>query len=131
MRNIISIKIAINGLLILFSAMIVFHLLIITSIIPYQIVWGGRLHSHAAMLQFESISIGINALMLILVSIKAKWRYVHIPKKTEKIAFWLMFGLFALNTLGNLFAISAFEKIIFTPITFILAVLCLRIAIEK
>jgi hypothetical protein len=131
MRNIISVKMATNGILILLASIIFFHLLIITSILPYQIVWGGRLHNRAEMLQFESISIGINALMLFLVSIKASWIQVQIPRRTEKIAFWLMFGLFSLNTLGNLFAINDFEKIVFTPITFILAVLCLRIAIEK
>ncbi len=53
------------------------------------------------------------------------------PPLLLRIIFWLMFFLFSLNTLGNLMAESMFEKALFTPVTLILAVLCLRIVLDK
>ncbi|MEN9442639.1 MAG: hypothetical protein RLZ33_2716 [Bacteroidota bacterium] len=45
-----------------------------------------------------------------------------------RFAFWLFFVLFSLNTLGNLFAETLTETLIFTPLTILLAVLSLRLA---
>ncbi len=44
---------------------------------------------------------------------------------------WVMVAIFGLNTIGNLFAESMLEKLVFTPVTAALAVLSLRLAIEK
>ncbi|MCF6268271.1 MAG: hypothetical protein L3J41_01010 [Melioribacteraceae bacterium] len=37
----------------------------------------------------------------------------------------------AINTIGNLFSNNFWEMIIFTPLTFISAILCYRMAVEK
>lgn len=46
------------------------------------------------------------------------------------LAFWILFVLFLLNTFGNIFAKTTFEKF-FAVITFVLAILSLRLALEK
>jgi hypothetical protein len=54
-----------------------------------------------------------------------------IPAKMLDAIILLFAVLFSLNTIGNLFAKSKFELYFFTPLTFILAVLCLRIVMNK
>jgi len=45
------------------------------------------------------------------------------------VAIWAVVGLFTLNTLGNIFANTLFEKLAFTPVTLLLALLSLRLAL--
>jgi hypothetical protein len=44
---------------------------------------------------------------------------------------WAVCALFALNTIGNLFALDLRETLIFTPITLISAVLAARVAMGE
>jgi hypothetical protein len=112
------------------SIMVVFHFLILTSVIPFEIVWGGRLKNHSQMLSFETISIATNLLLLAVVSIYAGIIKVKINQGIIAGAFWLMFGLFSSNTLGNLLSNNQLEKILFTPVTLLLALFSLRLAVE-
>jgi hypothetical protein len=130
MKKFISTKFAIHSLLIIFSAVIVFHFLVITGLIPYEIVWGGRLKSKEQMIPFELTSIALNLLMLSMVAIYAELLKVNLSRMVLKVAFWLMFVLFFFNTVGNVFSDSEWEKIIFTPLTLILSLFSLRLAIE-
>ena len=131
MFKLISEKLAIRGLLIIFSLLLIFHFMIISGIIPFDIVWGGRLESRDQMIQFEMVSIVLNAIMLLIVAIKAEIIKLKISPKFLKISFWIMFGLFALNTVGNLFSNNQFEQIVFTPITLIMSLFCLRLAMSN
>ena len=110
-------KIARNGLILIFSLSIVFHLLVLMQIIPYTIVWGGRITSLSQMYVFEAISILINLIFLFVVLLKLKILRIQFPEKLLNICLWIMFALFLQNTLGNLFSISDLERVIFTPIT--------------
>jgi hypothetical protein len=47
------------------------------------------------------------------------------------IGVWLVFAFLLLNTLGNLASGVSFENLIAAPITIILALCALRLAIEK
>lgn len=53
------------GLLIILSIFLVFHCLILCKIIPYNILWGGRLKSDIEMYRFETVSILINCFFFI------------------------------------------------------------------
>jgi len=130
MRNIITARFATNALLIIFSLVIIFHVLVLSGIVPFDMVWGGRLQSKEQMITFELTSIAINIMMLTIVTIHAGVVKVNINKKVLKTALWLMFVLFLFNTLGNLLSVNVMEKIIFTPITILLSVFCLRLAID-
>jgi hypothetical protein len=108
---------------------IVFHLLVIVGIIPFQIVWGGRLTNQAQMIQFETISIIVNLIMLMIVAFRAGFFQASIKPIIITAALWSMCILFLLNTVGNLASINLFEKLVFTPLTLLLSLSCFRLAI--
>ena len=127
MINFISKQQSIKIMLVLLSIVMVFHVLVIIQIIPYTIVWAGKLKSYKDMYEFEGSSIFIN-LMLILILL-ARGQYIQLPVSQQfiSIVLWLFVLLFALNTIGNLFAKTNFEKFVFTPLTFISSLLLFRI----
>ncbi len=129
MKKLITERFAINGLFLILTLFVLFHLLILFGIVPYERVWGGRLKNQAQMRSFETVSIIINLIMLATVAIKAGFLKVRLPQMIIKIVFWAMFVLFFFNTIGNVLSINAFEKIVFTPITLLLALFSLRTAI--
>ena len=130
MRNVIPERIAALGLLILLSLTILFHMLIIVGVIPFAIVWGGRLQDDAQMIFFEVISLVINAAMVGVVRMRMGWSAWNANPLFIKVALWIMVMLFALNTVGNLFSNNELERTIFTPLTFVLVILSFRLAMD-
>ncbi len=131
MKNFLSIRVATYGLLSMLSLVIVFHFLVLTGIVPFEIVWGGRIKDSSEMEVFEAFSITLNLLMLFIIGIKSGFIKLSLNPTIIKISLWLMFVLFFVNTMGNLFSINQWEKIIFTPITIVLAVFSLRLALSN
>lgn len=131
LKKIISFHTAAKIVLIILSMVLVFHVLVLTGLIPFDIVWGGRLKSREDMLVFESVSTGINLLIVLITASHAGYISVGLNKSMSRILIWLMTGGFLLNTIGNLMAVDPIEKIVFTPITLVLTVLCYRVASEK
>lgn len=107
----------------LLTAVILFHLCVITQIIPYSIVWAGKLKTTEEMLVFETISIFVNLLLITLLLLKSNYRQRGISNKIVDGFLWFFVFVFGLNTIGNLMAESLFEKIVFTPLTLIFAIL--------
>ncbi len=110
----------------LLSLVIIFHFLILVRIIPFSITWGGRLESVEEMYVFESISIAINLFLIWILSLKSK----NVKNKLIDFTLWIFFGIFSLNTIGNLFAHTNIEKA-FSVLTFIFTILLLRILLSK
>jgi dolichol kinase len=79
----------------------------------------------------EAISIAINSVMLFIILIYSGAVKLNINRKIIIGAIWLMFGIFLLNTLGNLMAKNSLETYIFTPLTMILSICCFRMAAFK
>ena len=129
MLNFIPKRFVIHLLLLLFTAVMLFHLLVMLGVIPFEIVWGGRL-TREKMIQFESASLLLNGVMLTVIGIYAGYVNLNVNPKILKGAFWIMVALFFLNTLGNLYSNNDLEKIIFTPVTMLLTVFCLRLAMD-
>ena len=127
----INIELAVNTILILAVLVFVFHILIISGVIPYQYVWGGRLESNEQMLRFESISMIINLFIIFIVSIKGSYIRPYLSSRVVKVFLWIFSILFVLNSIGNLLSLNSLEAIITTPITFILALMFLRLATEE
>lgn len=126
-----KLKIASSLLILLFSLTIVFHLLILLKVIPYAIAWGGRLQNDSEMFVFEGVSIALNALFLFISITKYKQIKLDKSSKFINVMLWIIFALFALNTIGNLFSINSFEKMVFTSITIVLAIACFILARNK
>ncbi len=127
----ISLQFAIKTMLILLILVLCYHLLILTELIPYKVVWGGRIETKPQMYVFETISIVINLIILTIILIKEKLIKTKRSSRIINISLWVLVVIFLLNTVGNLFSNNYLEIIIFTPLTFISAVLCYRITFEK
>lgn len=95
------------GLLI---AIILFHLCIITKIIPYDITWGGRLTNDTEMYIFETISILINVFLSWVLLMKGNFVQHKFSNQVINTILWIFFAVFILNTIGNIFAKTLFEK---------------------
>lgn len=130
MKRHISEKFAANALLIIFILVMLFHALVLIGVIPFDMVWGGRLKSKDEMIPFEITSIALNSVMLGIVMMQAGLVKVNVKPIVLKVAFWCMFVIFAINTVGNIFSNNELERLIFTPLTLLLAVFSLRLAIK-
>jgi hypothetical protein len=127
----IPFKFALSFLLTLLSSVFIFHFLVMLKIIPYTIVWAGKIENDTQMYQFESVSVLINVILFSAILIKSKIVRWNVNPKIIQVILYIFVAIFALNTIGNLFAKMNLETYIFTPLTFISAFLCLRIALEK
>jgi len=105
-------KLAIKIMLWLITIITLFHLAILTKIIPYEITWGGRLENDSEMYVFETISIIFNIFLGLVLLIKDERLPAFIPMKLINIILWVLLILFGLNTIGNIFAKTLFEKIL-------------------
>jgi hypothetical protein len=131
MKKLIPWRLAVYGTLIIMSAFLVFHVLVMSGVIPFDIVWGGRLETREQMLEAETISVMINLFLVTAVAIRGGLLKLRINPQYLQIVMWLMVILFAINTVGNLFSNNNFEKAAFTPVTVVLAIFCWRLALEE
>ena len=131
MINRIPFNFAIRTMLVLLSLIALFHLLVLSGVIPYTITWGGKLRSLTQMRLMEFISLLVNTLLMVVISMKAGYMNPFLRPRTITLILWFFVVLFALNTVGNLFAESMFEKLVFTPLTLVSAILCRRIVLER
>jgi hypothetical protein len=125
------ISIAQWGLLILLSLFLLLHFSILLRIIPYNLVWGGRLKTDKAMVRFEIFSVVVNTLFIILILTQAGFLTFDIPNKIMTYSLWLMTCLYLLNTVGNAISKNKFEKRFFTPITILMAIFSFIIAFSN
>lgn len=131
MKHMFTERMVARCLIIIFSLVLIFHVCVIVGIVPFEIVWGGKMSDPKEMMYFEIGSIAINLTMLAIVLVYAGYLKIQIKPVVIKVALWLMSALFVLNTVGNIFSANETEKMIFTPITAVLALLCFRLAIGK
>jgi hypothetical protein len=127
MNKLLVIKITLGIL----GALLVFHFLIITGLIPYDQVWAGRLQSKSELLYFEGISIAVNTFMVFVLLIKYRFESLKKEPRIINWVIWLFALFFLLNTMGNLFAKSIWELIFGTLVTAALTVSCIYIAKRK
>jgi len=130
MKKLIPFKTAAKANLIILGLFIIFHVLVIFGATPQNIVWGGRLTSRQELVQYEVLSIVMMSACILITL----WKANYIPLRLRiipNIGMWLMVVLFLFNTVGNILAVSLFEKLVFTPMTILLTFFSLRLAIEK
>lgn len=123
-------KTSIQILLTLLIAIIFFHVSVIVKLVPYNIAWGGRLQNDSQMYVFEALSILINLFLGMILLMKGNYLKFQFKNKTINIILWIFLALFLLNTVGNIFAKTNFEKS-FAILTFILAILIWKILNAK
>ena len=118
-------------LITLFSAALIFHFLVLGNIIPFEMVWGGRIQSREQLIGFEAFSILSNLYFLFILFLHANILKGKFSPLFIRIGLWIMFVLFLLNTIGNLLSLNSTEKWIMTPLTGITAILCAFLLFSK
>jgi hypothetical protein len=106
----------------LLIAVILFHISVIAKVVPYDIAWGGRIQNDSEMYIFESISILIILFLGLVLLMKGEYVKFRFKNKTIDKILWVFLALFLLNTIGNIFARTNFEKA-FSVLTTVFAVL--------
>ncbi|MBK7811125.1 MAG: hypothetical protein IPO62_08910 [Saprospiraceae bacterium] len=115
-------KLYLNILIGICSLALAFHFLILIKAIPYENTWGGKLKSDQEMYVFEFFSMAINTFFLYVLLQKGNYVKPFFSEKLISIFLWTFFAIFSLNTIGNLFAETIFEKS-FSILTLLNAVL--------
>lgn len=132
MKKLISAKLAGNILLTALGLVLVFHLLVLLRVIPSDIVWGGRIQGVPEnLLTLEIIALLITSFFMLIIAAKVGYLQAGKLSGAVNIGVWLIFAFLILNTLGNLASGVSFENLIAAPITIVLALCALRLAIEK
>lgn len=109
----------------------VFHVLVVARVVPTHVVWGGQIPDPARAIRMEIVSIVVLVVSAGLIVLRTVSLLRGVPNLAGAIGVWVLVGLFVLNTIGNLFAKTKFEKAVFTPLTFALLLLTLRLALER
>jgi hypothetical protein len=105
---------------------------VLLKVIPADAVWGGQIQGVPAnLIPLETVALVVTTIFILIVT--ARTGYLQVGKLSVILnaGVWLIFAYLLLNTLGNLASGISFEKLLFAPITIILAFCALRLAIEK
>jgi len=117
------------GMLVLLS---IFHVLILVGVIPSDFIWGGQIDgANGNLYTLEIISLVVTLAFIIIVYLKINPLISGRFKKIINIGVWVIFAYMLLNTLGNLASGVTIEKLIFTPVSLLIAFFSLRLAVEK
>lgn len=95
MKKMISQKQAINIMIALLTAVLVLHTLVLTGVIPYAIVWVGKISAAEEMRKLEQISICANSFVILILLVKAGYIQNKIPAKILNTIIWLLVVLFS------------------------------------
>src|SRR5690349_6469721 len=132
MKKLVSAKLAGNILLFSLGLLVIFHILVLLRVVPATIIWGGQIQGVPAnLVTLETVALFVTAIFILIVAAKTGYLQAGKVSGSVNIGVWLIFAYLLLNTLGNLASGISFEKLLFAPITIILALCALRLAIEK
>ena len=127
MKKMMTELFALRGLLVGLSLLILFHLLVLMGVVPFEVVWGGKMSEVSQMQRLEAVSAFFSLIMLSVVALRARIIKAPISSRIVTIMLWVMFAFFCLNTLGNLLSENLLEKLIFAPVTLLLALFTYRV----
>ena len=124
--------IAANIATLLFAIVIILQLLLALGILPVTMFWGGTQTELTLGLRLASVAAAI-ILTLFAYVIRRRAGLIGDPPPSTliKILSWVITAFMVLNTLGNLASQSTAEKIVFTPLTILLAIFCFIVSISK
>ena len=131
MKKFLSVKLSGIILISFLTAMVAFHLLVLLGVVSSDIVWGGQIENQNSLTILELFSIFLTLIFIFIVAIKAGFIKNPSLKNVGKYGIWIIMVYFVLNTFGNLMAASFIEKLIFTPLTILSALIAYRLTKEK
>ena len=101
---------SIKSLIAVSVVVLLFHVLVVAGALPADIVWGGRVVSAREVLLLEAVSIFVNAFLIWILLQRGRFVRAMLGDRAVRAILWGFFALFLLNTFGNLFAETSFEK---------------------
>lgn len=123
---------AANIATVLFGIVIILQLLLALGILPVTMAWGGTQTELTPALRLASVAAAVvMALFAYVIRRRAGLIGDPPPSTLIKIFSWIITAFMVLNTLGNLASQSTAEKILFTPLTILLAICCFIVSISK
>jgi hypothetical protein len=130
MKKLLSYKTAGIILIICLVFLMLFHLLVAVGILPDDIVWGGNL-DRDTVVTYELAALVITGILLLFALTKAGYIKNKTFGKIANVFIWIMVVYFAFMIFGNAMAKTLTEKVIFIPLSILMLVSSLRLAIEK
>ena len=116
---------------IILVAVLVFQLLLAAGLPLGRAAWGGRHTTLPAKLRLGSLVAAIIlAVAVSVVLTRAGWIEMSVDASVIRIATWGFAGFFLLNTLGNVASKSLLERNVMTPVTLVLALCFLTVALR-
>ena len=83
------------------------------------------------MVTMETIALIVTLIFILIIAAKTGLIKTRKFGKLIQVSVWIIFVYFILNTIGNIASGDPVEKWIFAPVTVILTLCALRLAIEK
>jgi hypothetical protein len=124
-------KVASALLLAALAALLVFHVLVVAGLLPAGIVWGGIvINDRGNFYLLEGLAIAVTLVFASLVLMKAGLMPTDRARVIPTVGLWLVFGFLVLNAVGNLASGVSLENWFFAPVTLVLALIALRVALE-
>jgi len=131
MKKLISVKTAGSILLVCLGLLALFHGLVLVRLLPSEIVWGGRAGGSAADLRrLESFALLVTLLFAFITAVRMGIINAGKYAKAAKIGALLIVAYMIVNTAANLASGVTLEKLIFTPLTLLMALCALRLALD-
>jgi hypothetical protein len=132
MKKIMKADLAGKILLSAFGLLLVLHILIIAQVVPADFVWGGQVEADGSnLMQLEIVAITLTVFFAGIVFAKIRSLQANKSNILITIGMWVVFAYLVLNTLGNFASGVSTETLFFGPLTIVMALCALRLAIEK
>ena len=109
----------------------IFHIMVIIGIIPDNLVWGSRKLSAHKIMELEVFSLVISILIILISWFSVKNIEHGFIKAIQKIILILLGLYFSLNIVLNIISNNIVEKVIFIPVSILLASLYFILLKEK
>lgn len=130
-KRFISAQLAGNIMLWAMGILAIFHILVLLGIVSPEIVWGGQFGSSPSnLVVLEIVALIVVALFALIIAAKLNYLDAGRLRRVATIGVWIIFLYFILNTIGNLASGVSVENLIFAPLTIVLAICALRLALE-
>ena len=113
-------KIAANTLILFSIFGIMIAVMVIISLIPSDMVWGGRVINHNQILLLEFVSLAVNILMIWFVAMRVEYVRAVVSSRLLYVVLIIFMVMMFMNTVGNIMAETIFERIM-SVVTFVSA----------
>jgi len=130
MRKLLTPQQAAQSILYILGALIVFHLTVIVGLVPGSFVWGDQIPQES-ILPMELIAIVMTVSFGLFILIKMRYLKDNRSAKVVNIGLWIIALIFLINVVTNLISKVSVENFIFAPVALVLALLTVRLALEK